>query len=49
MLDLGEIREKIDGIDKQLVSLFEERMALCHSVAVYIPLLNDKVPFSSGI
>ena len=46
MLDLGEIREKIDGIDKQLVSLFEERMALCHSVAVSythltLPTIDD--------
>ena len=43
MLDLGEIREKIDGIDKQLVSLFEERMALCHSVAEYKISTGKKV------
>ena len=33
MLDLGEIRDKIDGIDRQLVDLFEERMKLCTDVA----------------
>ena len=26
MLDLNVIREQIDGIDKQLVDLFEQRM-----------------------
>ncbi len=35
MLDLGEIRRKIDGIDKQLIELFEERMELCEKVAQY--------------
>ena len=35
MLDLGEIRDKIDGIDRQLVDLFEERMKLCTDVAKY--------------
>ena len=35
MLDLGEIRDKIDGIDRQLVELFEERMKLCTEVAEY--------------
>lgn len=43
MLDLGEIREKIDGIDRQLVQLFEERMALCHSVAEYKISTGKKV------
>ena len=33
MLDLGEIRDKIDVIDKELVKLFEERMQLCEDVA----------------
>ena len=28
-LDLQEIRKKLDGIDNQLVELFEKRMALC--------------------
>ena len=35
MLDLGEIRNKIDVIDRQLVNLFEERMQLCEDVARY--------------
>ena len=35
MLDLGEIRSKIDNIDKQLIELFEERMELCEKVAQY--------------
>ncbi len=35
MLDLGEIREKIDVIDRQLVDLFEARMELCRNVADY--------------
>ena len=33
MLDLQEIRKKLDEIDKQMVSLFEERMKLCQDVA----------------
>lgn len=35
MLDLGEIRSQIDGIDRQLVDLFEKRMKLCADVAAY--------------
>lgn len=35
MLDLGDIRDKIDVIDRQLVQLFEERMQLCEDVAHY--------------
>ena len=35
MLDLLEIREKIDAIDSQIVKLFEERMQLCSDVAAY--------------
>ena len=31
-LDLQEIRKKLDGIDNQLVELFEKRMALCSDV-----------------
>ena len=34
-LDLKEIRGQLDGIDSQLVRLFEERMALCGDVARY--------------
>lgn len=43
MLDLGEIREQIDGIDKQLVKLFEDRMALCREVAEYKISTGKKV------
>lgn len=35
MLDLKEIRNKIDQIDSQMVKLFEERMRLCEDVAAY--------------
>ena len=35
MLDLGQIRNEIDGIDKQLVELFEQRMKLTKEVAEY--------------
>ena len=34
-LDLQEIRKKLDGIDNQLVELFEKRMALCSDVAEF--------------
>lgn len=34
-MDLLEIRDKIDIIDKELVRLFEERMTLCEEVADY--------------
>lgn len=32
-LDLQDIRDQLDGIDRQLVELFEKRMALCGDVA----------------
>lgn len=35
MLDLLEIREQIDGIDSQIVELFEKRMQLCSDVAEF--------------
>lgn len=35
MLDLNEIRGKIDAIDGKIVKLFEERMAVCREVAQY--------------
>lgn len=35
MLDLNEIRGKIDAIDGKMVALFEERMAVCREVAQY--------------
>lgn len=34
-MDLGEIRNEIDAIDKNLVEQFEKRMALCREVADY--------------
>lgn len=34
-MDLLEIRDKIDGVDKEIVRLFEERMDLCQGVAEY--------------
>ena len=33
MLDLTQLREKIDSIDDQIVRLFEERMAVSEKVA----------------
>ncbi len=35
MLDLNEIRSRIDKIDQQMVALFEERMAACREVAQF--------------
>lgn len=35
MLDLNEIRGRIDGIDREMVRLFEERMAICREVAQF--------------
>ena len=34
-LDLLEIRDQIDGIDKEIVELFEKRMQLSAEVAEY--------------
>lgn len=34
-LDLGEIRAKLDDIDKKISDIFEERMNLCKKVAEY--------------
>ena len=34
-LDLLECRNKLDVIDREIVRLFEERMAICHDVAEY--------------
>ena len=33
MLDLTQLRDKIDNIDSQIVRLFEERMAVAEKVA----------------
>ena len=35
MLDLLEIRKRIDSIDSKMVELFEQRMQLCSDVAEY--------------
>ncbi len=35
MLDLNEIRKEIDGTDREIVRLFEERMKLTGKVAEY--------------
>ena len=35
MADLQELRKEIDRIDKEMVSLFEERMEICKNVAEY--------------
>lgn len=43
MLDLEEIRKKIDLIDSQLIELFEERMELCEKVAQYKIEVGKKV------
>ncbi len=34
-MDINELREKIDGIDSQIISLFEERMNVCEGIAKY--------------
>ena len=35
MVDLQELRKEIDRIDKEMVSLFEERMEICKNVAEF--------------
>lgn len=35
MLDLNEVRGRIDGIDRQLVDLFQKRLDLCREVAEF--------------
>lgn len=34
-MDLLELRDQIDVIDKQIVDLYQERMGICHKVAEY--------------
>ena len=34
-MDLGKLREQIDGIDSKIVELYEERMDVCKGVAQY--------------
>lgn len=43
MLDLLETRDQIDGIDTQIVKLFEERMKLCADVAEFKIQTGKKV------
>lgn len=43
MLDLLETRDQIDGIDTQIVKLFEERMKLCADVAEFKIRTGKKV------
>lgn len=43
MADLKELREQIDGIDRQMVALFEERMKLCGQVAEFKIRTGKKV------
>ncbi len=47
MMDLSELREKIDETDRQIVALYEERMALSAKVATYKMENNMKVLDSS--
>ena len=35
MTDLLKLRDQIDGIDREIVRLFEERMEICRQVAEY--------------
>ena len=41
-MDLLQIRDEIDVIDKEIERLFEERMELCKNVAEY-KITNGKV------
>ena len=34
-MDLAKLREQIDGIDRQIVELYEKRMEICQHVAEY--------------
>ena len=34
-MDLLELRNELDGIDKQIVELYEKRMSVCGEVAAY--------------
>ena len=40
--DLKECREKLDGIDREIVRLFEERMAVCGQVAAASRTLQSR-------
>lgn len=43
-MELGELRKQIDGIDRELVELFEKRMEICAQVASY-KIANGKPVF----
>ena len=34
-MDLLQLRDELDGIDKQIVELYEKRMEVCGQVAAY--------------
>ncbi|MCH5269340.1 MAG: prephenate dehydratase [Lachnospiraceae bacterium] len=42
-MDLGELREKIDEIDAEIVELYEQRMEVCKNVAEYKISTGKKV------
>ena len=42
-MDLGVLRDKLDGIDAQIVNLYEERMDVCKQVAEYKISTGKKV------
>lgn len=42
-MDLGVLRDKLDGIDAQIVKLYEERMDVCKQVAEYKISTGKKV------
>ena len=42
-MDLQQLREQIDGIDRQIVKLYEERMEICKNVAEYKISTGKKV------
>lgn len=46
-MDLQDYRQKIDGIDRQLVSLFVQRMEVCAEIAAWkqengLPILDSR-------
>ena len=43
MVDLKELRDEIDSIDRQIVELFEKRMDICQKVAEYKIRTGKKV------
>lgn len=46
-MDLGDLRNQIDGIDEQIVRLYEERMEVCAKVAEY-KIENGKKVFDKA-